>query len=235
MGESGCIDFKLDCSKAKKHAAGEPVAAGSAAEQSITGDFLRQCCLVGDGAADVSFLVGGDKFRAHPRAVLAAGSPVFKDLLFSPAASSTDDGVRVRGVEPESFRVLLRFMYADDALPGDDETKGASTAETLRNLVAAADMYGMERLKLACAEKLWEHVSAETVAATLGFAETHGCPELKNRCLDFLAEEENLRKAALSEGYVQLVTSFPSILEELRSRLCPRLESSDFEDFCSLF
>ncbi|RLN05358.1 BTB/POZ and MATH domain-containing protein 1-like [Panicum miliaceum] len=157
MAESGCID----CSKAKKHAAGEPVAAdnaisaGSTAELSITGDFLRQCCL-GDGAADVSFLVGGNKFYAH-RAVLAAGSSVFKDLLFSPTtapASSTDDGITVHGVELETFRVLLRFMYAY-ALPGDDEIEGAlTTTEMLRNLAAAADMYGVERLKLACAQKL---------------------------------------------------------------------------------
>ncbi|CAO2184172.1 unnamed protein product [Urochloa humidicola] len=199
-------------------------------ELSINCDLLHQCSL-GDGA-DVSFLVDGHKFHAH-RAVLAAGSPAFRDLLLGPAAAAASmDGIRVYGVEPETFRVLLRYMYAG-VLPGDDEIGGAPTAEMLRNLVAAADACGIERLKLACAQKLSERVSAETVAATLGLAETHDCPELRKKCMDFLSEENNLRSAALSEGYVQLMQSFPSVLEELRARLYPELESSNNEDFWS--
>nr|CAB3481485.1 unnamed protein product [Digitaria exilis] len=46
--------------------------------------------------------------------------------------------------------------------------------EMLRCLLAAAD-----RLKLVCAKKLWDSVSAETVAATLACAEACRCPELK--------------------------------------------------------
>ncbi|CAL5013647.1 unnamed protein product [Urochloa decumbens] len=249
--ESGFIELKLDCSEETRNgpAAGEVVFAnnaiaagrhihlrsGSKAEQelSINCDLLRQCSL-GDGA-DVSFLVGGHKFHAH-RAVLAAGSPAFRDLFFGPAAAAASmDGIRVEGVKPETFRFLLRYMYAG-ALPGDhDEIGGAPTAEMLRNLVAAADAYGMERLKLACAQKLWDYVSAETVAATLGFAMAHDCPELKKKCMDFLTKEENLCRAALSEGYVQLMQSFPSVLDELRARLCSGLQSSDYKDFCSLF
>ncbi|CAO2207331.1 unnamed protein product [Urochloa humidicola] len=242
--ESGFIELKLDyCSEETKkqgHAAAEVVVAnnaiagagthvhmrrGSKAEQelSINCDFLRQCSL-GDGG-DVSFLVGGHKFHAH----LAAGSPAFRDLLFGPTAS-TDGAIRMDGVDPETFRILLRFMYG-----GGDETGGAPTAEMLRNLVAAADAYGIERLKIACAQMLSERVSAETVAATLGLAEAHNCPELRKKCVDFLSEENNLRRAALSEGYAQMMLSFPSVLEELRARLCPQLESSEDIDFCSLF
>ncbi|CAL5005163.1 unnamed protein product [Urochloa decumbens] len=237
--ESGFIELKLDCSEETQngHAAGRHIhlRSGSKAEQelSINCDLLRRQCSLGDGA-DVSFLVGGHKFHAH-RAVLAAGSPAFRDLLFGPtAAAASMDGIRVEGVKPETFRILLQYMYAG-ALPGGNEIAGAPTAEMLRNLVAAADACGMERLKLACAQKLSERVSAETVAATLCLAETHDCPELRKKCMDFLAEEENLCSAALSEGYVQLMQSFPSVLDELRARLCSGLQSSDYKDFCSLF
>ncbi|CAO2162845.1 unnamed protein product [Urochloa humidicola] len=229
--ESGFIDLKLDCSEETQNDIHLRGCKAAEQELSINCDLLRQCSLR-DGT-DVSFLVGGHKFHAH-RAVLAAGSPAFRDLLLGPAAaaSSMDDGIRVYGVEPETFRVLLRYMYAG-VLPGDDEIGGAPTAEMLRNLVVLADTYGMERLKLACAQKLSERVSAETVAATLGLAETHDCPELRKKCMDFLLEENNLRSAALSEGYAQLMRSFPSVLEELRARLYPELESSYNEDFWS--
>ncbi|CAO2202603.1 unnamed protein product [Urochloa humidicola] len=171
--------------------------------------------------------------------MLAAGSPAFRDLLFGPEAiSASMDGISMYGVEPDTFRmdrIILRYMYSG-MLPGDDEIGGAPrTVEMLRNLVKAAGTFGMERLKLACAQKLWEHVSAETVAATLGLAETHDCPELRKKCMDFLSEEENLCREALSEGYVQLMQNFPSILDELRARLFPQLESSDYKDFYSYF
>ncbi|CAO2162683.1 unnamed protein product [Urochloa humidicola] len=163
-------------------------------------------------------------------------SPAFRHLLKDPAAvPASMDSFSVYGVEPDTFRIILRYMYSG-MLPGDDEIGGAPmTVEMLRNLVKAACAFGMERLKLACAQKLWEHVSAETVAATLGLAERHDCPELRKKCMDFLAEEKNLCRAALSEGYAQLMQNFPSVLKELRARFCPRFESSDYKDFCSYF
>ncbi|KAF8653760.1 hypothetical protein HU200_061876 [Digitaria exilis] len=197
--------------------------------EAVAGDFLRQCSL-GDGADDIFFLVGGYKFHVHQRAVLAAASRTLKGLLLSTATSAahqTDEiMIRVHGVEPETFEAVLRFVYGG-TLPGDGEI------EMLRSLVAAADTFGMERLKLACLDKLSESVSVETVVATLGFAETHSCPELRKKCIDFFMEEENLCKAAVSEGYVQLMLRFPSVADELRERLffVPRLESSPFEEF----
>ncbi|TVU04982.1 hypothetical protein EJB05_48129, partial [Eragrostis curvula] len=62
----------------------------------------------------------GDRetFFAH-QAVLAAHSPFFKSQLRK-ADTNNMDGIALHGVEPDTFRVLLRFMYTD-TLPGDDE------------------------------------------------------------------------------------------------------------------
>ncbi|WVZ92058.1 hypothetical protein U9M48_038153 [Paspalum notatum var. saurae] len=97
----------------------------------------------------------------------------------------------------------------------------------LQNLVAAADMYGMDNLKLMCAQKLFDRVSVETVVATMCFAETHGCAELKNRCMDFFMEEENFYQVVCRRGYFQLLPDYPSILDEIRSRLGSQTESPD--------
>ncbi|KAF8646568.1 hypothetical protein HU200_065791 [Digitaria exilis] len=209
--------------------------------EAVAGDFLRRCSL-GDGADDIFFLVGGYKFHIDPQRSLPSTSPHSHQPLPPPpppgrskpcssapprcTASSRRPSKQGRSYLCPCFEALLRFVYGG-VLPGDGEI------EMLRSLVAAADTFGMERLKLACLQKLSESVSVETVVATLSFAQTHSCPELRKKCIDFLMEEENLCKAAVSEGYVQLMLRFPSVADELRERLffVPRLESSPFEEF----
>lgn len=64
-----------------------------------------------------------------------------------------------------------------------------------KHLLAVADRYAMDRLKLTCAKKLWEDVSVDTVADTLFYAETYSCAALKTKCIAFFAEEKNFRDA----------------------------------------
>jgi speckle-type POZ protein len=107
-------------------------------------------------------------------------------------------------------------MYTD-TFPRDAEL-GECPSEMIRHLLAAADRYALDQLKLSCAQKLWDIVSVDTVAATLACAEMYNCLELKIKCIDFFAMEKNFRKAVLTDGFVQLVQQFPSIVAELRER-----------------
>jgi speckle-type POZ protein len=87
-----------------------------------------------------------------------------------------------------------------------------------QHLLAVADRYAMDRLKLMCARKMWDNVTVDTVAATLCHAETYNCPELKDKCIAFLVEENNFMEAVLTDGFVQLVQKFPSIVVDLREK-----------------
>ncbi|KAF0898135.1 hypothetical protein E2562_001783 [Oryza meyeriana var. granulata] len=145
---------------------------------------------------DVSFIVDGETFPAH-RAVLAARSPVFRAELLGSMAESKMSCITVQDIEPVIFRALLRFIYTDE-LPGDimvleDSSSTATTRDELfKKLLAAADRYDLSRLKLMCAQKLWETLSVETVMTMIVYAKMHSCPELKKRCLDFLLTGKNL-------------------------------------------
>ena len=167
-----------------------------------------------DGA-DVSFIVGNETFHAH-RALLAARSPVFRAELLGSMAEATMASITLHDIAPATFKLMLRFMYTD-TYPGDDEF-GECPFEMIRHLLVAADQYALDRLKLFCARKLWDIVSVETVAATLACAEMYNCSELKIKCIDFFAMEKNFRKAVLTDGFVQLVQQFPSIIAELKER-----------------
>ncbi|CAO2192150.1 unnamed protein product [Urochloa humidicola] len=178
--------------------------------------------LVSTDGSDVSFAVGGEKFHAH-QAVLAARSPVFKAQLLGSMADAKMRYITLHDVKPATFQILLQFIYTD-ALPGDEELAvqiSSSTAaiELFQDLLGAADMYQLDRMKLVCARRLWERVSAENVATVLGCAETHSCPELKNWCLDFFVAEKNFKIAVLTEGYFRLMQSFPSVIDEIRKKV----------------
>ena len=91
---------------------------------------------------------------------------------------------------------LLHFIYWD-ALPDMQEMVGLNSkwASTLmsQHLLAAADRYALDRLKLLCEAKLCEDVAINTVATTLALAEQHHCFQLKAVCLKVIALPENLR------------------------------------------
>uniref|UniRef100_A0A0E0BLF3 BTB domain-containing protein n=1 Tax=Oryza glumipatula TaxID=40148 RepID=A0A0E0BLF3_9ORYZ len=122
---------------------------------------LGRLLSAGDGA-DVTFRVaGGEAFAAH-RCVLAARSPVFKAELYSrggflrPAAAGRP-GTRVIDVDDMdagAFGALLHFVYTD-TLP---EMASADVPAMARQLIAAADKYKVERLKLVCEDKLSRRV-----------------------------------------------------------------------------
>ncbi|CAL5005173.1 unnamed protein product [Urochloa decumbens] len=168
-----------------------------------------------DGA-DVSFTVDDETFHAH-RSVVAARSPVFKAELLGSMAEATMPSIALLDIAPATFRIVLRFMYTD-VFPGDDEL-GDSPSDMLQNLLAAADRYALNRLKLICARKLWDNMSVDTVADALACAEMYNCPELKDKCIDFIVAENNFKKAVLTESFMQLGQNFPSIIAEVRSKV----------------
>lgn len=170
----------------------------------------------GEGV-DVKFEVNGETFSAH-KLILAARSPVFKAQLLGPMKEKNMQCIKVEGIEAPIFKALLHFIYWDD-LPDLQElaglnSKGASTLMS-QHLLAAADRYGLDRLKIICEEKLCEDVAINTVATTLALAEQHQCLQLKHICLDFIAQRENLKGVMQTDGFNYLKESCPCVITQL--------------------
>lgn len=92
-------------------------------------------------------------------------------------------------------QALLHFIYWD-SLPDIEELTGINSngSSTLmaQHLLAAADRYGLDRLRLLCEANLCKDVAINTVATTLALAEQHHCFQLKTVCLRFVATPGNL-------------------------------------------
>ena len=85
---------------------------------------------------------------------------------------------------------MLHFIYRD-SLPEETEllVLSSPSVSTLmaQHLLAAADRYGLDRLRILCEAKLCEEVNVDTVATTLALAEQHHSSQLKTVCLKFIA------------------------------------------------
>ncbi|CAN6561343.1 unnamed protein product [Malus baccata var. baccata] len=143
---------------------------------------------------DVSFEVDEEIFCAH-KLVLAARSPVFRAQLFGPMKDQNTRCIKVEDIEAPVFKALLHFIYWD-SLPDMEELTGINSngASTLmaQHLLAAADRYGLDRLRLMCEANLCQDVAINNVATTLALAEQHHCSQLKPVCLRFIATPGNL-------------------------------------------
>ncbi|KAJ8765962.1 hypothetical protein K2173_020478 [Erythroxylum novogranatense] len=180
---------------------------------------------------DIVFEVGGETFKAH-KLILSARSPVFKAQFFGPVGDPKLDKVVVKDINPSIFKAMLVFIYTDK-LPDVLEITGSSSTCTsfnmLQHLLAAADLYHLDRLKLLCASKLCEELTADTVATTLALAEQHHFSQLKAICLKFAANPGNLGAVMDSEGFQHLEESCPSLLSELLKTLASGDENSSMQ------
>ncbi|KAK3407330.1 BTB/POZ and MATH domain-containing protein 2 [Eucalyptus grandis] len=194
---------------------------------SSIGQDLGKLLESGKGA-DVSFEVDGEVYPAH-KLVLAARSPVFRAQLYGPMKDQNTKQIRVEDMEPSVFKALLHFIYFD-SLPDLQELTGLDTkwASTLmsQHLLAAADRYGLDRLRLLCEANLCQDVAINTVATTLALAEQHHCFQLKAVCLRFVAMPENLRAVMQTDGFEYLKESCPSVLTELLEYVARASEQS---------
>ncbi|KAK6942058.1 BTB/POZ domain, partial [Dillenia turbinata] len=170
--------------------------------------------LENEDGSDVVFDVAGEKFHAH-KLVLAARSPVF-EAEFLVGKGENDHEVIVTDMEPKA---LLHFIYRDSLIEDEELSASSSSclssdSETLaEKLLAAADKYGLARLRLMCESLLCKDISVNSVAEILALADRYHAMDLKAVCLKFAAE--NLVAVMRSDGFEFLKENCPLLQSEL--------------------
>jgi speckle-type POZ protein len=171
--------------------------------------------------ADVNFLVSGESFAAH-KLILASRSPVFMAEFFGAMKEKCSQRVEINDMEAAAFGVMLHFIYTDSVPDLEGELEAVATMA--QHLLAAADRYGLERLKLICEIKLSGGITVNTVATTLALAEQHNYSRLMAKCAEFIVSTPEVFDAVLAtEGYKHLEASCPSVLTELLKSLHGRI------------
>ncbi|CAN6200835.1 unnamed protein product [Urochloa humidicola] len=183
------------------------------------GDLVPSCGLHNDlgellqkgTGSDVTLVVSGEFFTAH-KAILASRSPVFMAEFFGHMKEKRSPRVEIKGMEAAVFRAMLHFIYTD-SVPELEQPEEDGTA-IAQHLLVAADMYGIDRLKLICEDKLYDDgINVDTASTILALAEQHGCSHLKAKCIGLIAA--NLEAAMATKGYKHLMASCPSVMNDL--------------------
>ncbi|VDN28784.1 unnamed protein product [Gongylonema pulchrum] len=126
--------------------------------------------------SDCLLVTGSKEFHVH-KAILATRSPVFAACFEHQMSESQSDRVDIDDVEPEVMKEMLRFMYTGTA-PNLDRM-----ADTL---LAAADKYQLDRLKVMCEQALCLNLTNENACETLILADLHSAEQLKQQAIDYI-------------------------------------------------
>lgn len=95
---------------------------------------------------------------------------------------------------PLLLQAMLHFIYRDaltdevDMVPSTSYSKTSVTETLIAKLLAAADNYGLERLKLMCESRICKDMCVNSVADILTLADHCHAAELKAVCLKFAAQ-----------------------------------------------
>ncbi|TVU42032.1 hypothetical protein EJB05_08414, partial [Eragrostis curvula] len=164
--------------------------------------------------ADVTYSVDGVLFNAH-KLVLAMGSPVFRAALFGDMAEGKRKVIKVQGMQSKDFKALLDYIYTDKLPSTDDCENDEDATKMIRGLLTAADRYCVGRLKLLCEHELCKALTVDNVAKMLELANDLHSDVLKDACIDFIVTDNRMDRVKLSEGYMELRQTNPSIFLEV--------------------
>nr|KAG5688856.1 hypothetical protein BaRGS_005231 [Batillaria attramentaria] len=152
--------------------------------------------------SDVFLCVGGHEFRVH-KSILAARSPVFYAMFEHEMTESKRNRVEITDVDHDVMREMLRFIYTGKA-PNLDKMAD--------ELLAAADKYALERLKVMCEEALCSNLMIDNVCEILVLADLHSADQLKSHAIDFI--NSHATDVMDSAGWKDIITTHPHLIAE---------------------
>ncbi|RWS31658.1 Kruppel-like zinc finger protein [Leptotrombidium deliense] len=156
----------------------------------------------GQKFSDVILSVNGREFYAH-KAILAARSPVFSAMFEHEMEEKKQNRVEITDMDQEVLREMLRFIYTG---------KAPNLEKMADDLLAAADKYDLERLKVICEEALCSNLSVDTAADVLILADMHSANQLKAHAIDYI--NTHATDVMETQGWKTMITRQPHLIAE---------------------
>ncbi|KAM0861692.1 hypothetical protein ACQ4PT_045742 [Festuca glaucescens] len=182
--------------------------------------LLRGKCL-----PDVTFIVEGTEIPAH-KLVLAMRSSVFRAQLFygdrdMKERSTRRIKIKIADMTASTFRAMLYFIYTEEQ---PRPKKRACRVAMAQDLLVAADLYGLERLRLMCEKILSENMDVDNVMTTLmQIHGRHSCRQLEACCIEFLASNPDVYGAVeATEEYKELEKDCAVFINEVTKKVARR-------------
>jgi speckle-type POZ protein len=105
--------------------------------------------------------------------------------------------VEVKDMDSEVMAEMLRFLYTG---------KAANLENMAADLLAAADKYALDRLKVMCEEALCNNLTVDNVSEVLILADRHSAEQLKAQAIEFI-NNRHATDVMDTPGWKQMVSS----------------------------
>lgn len=148
--------------------------------------------------ADITLVVDNKKFPAH-KAILATRSSAF-DAMLEP----TSNCVEINDITADILVEMLNFIYTGQA---------PNRKKLAVELLAAADKYALEDLKMLCVQEICLSISVETAAAKLQLADLYNLGDFKKQTPDFI--DKCIQVEMATEYWKKLVNTNAKLLNEV--------------------
>uniref|UniRef100_A0A7R9WZQ5 BTB domain-containing protein n=1 Tax=Craspedostauros australis TaxID=1486917 RepID=A0A7R9WZQ5_9STRA len=186
--------------------------------------------------ADITFVVGtGDqqqRIKANTMFVLA-GAPAMKSFIDEATTVEEEDGdgksISFPTIDPDHFRFMLRFIYADDTSFLTDDT----TQRQLQDLLIVANRFGCWKLKILLETKMTaKHLHLSSCVDLLLFADANSCYVLKEESIKVVGK--NMAKVLRQREAGQLIESVELMREIHQYASCEDLTKTTGDEFSQM-
>jgi len=162
--------------------------------------------------SDLIINVDGQEIHAH-KAILVSRSPVFASMFSHDLKEEIEGRIEITDIEKEICEEMIKFIYTDKA-PSLKEPEWRD--KWGEGLLAAADKYDLQRLKLMCELELSRCLSLETAPKYLKLAYFHSADYLKKKSISFI----NGNSAVIrTKGWKDLASKCPNAIVEVYEAL----------------
>uniref|UniRef100_A0A1A9ZZW4 BTB domain-containing protein n=1 Tax=Glossina pallidipes TaxID=7398 RepID=A0A1A9ZZW4_GLOPL len=159
--------------------------------------FVKEKC------SDVTLAVGAHELKAH-RLILSARSDVFAAMFEHEMDESKLNRVVITDIDPEVVKEMLNFMYTG---------KAPNLNKMAQGLLAAADKYALEGLKVMCEEALSVNLATENAAEILILADLQSAAQLKDQTMAFI--KTHITEVMGTQGWKDMIKPFPGLIAEV--------------------
>lgn len=171
---------------------------------SLVDDFQR--LINSDEMSDVKFLVNGEVFHAH-RCILAVRSQYFRAMLFNQWRESTsDECIVLTDVSSGVFVKILEYLYTD--------TVGDLPWTLGIELMMAAELFMLDRLKGICEDVIRGEITVENVVGVLMASHQHNATGLKQIALEVIVQ--NMTHPKIQAGLQTLEAEGKLLIEIIK-------------------
>lgn len=158
--------------------------------------------------SDFTLHVGRRSFRCH-KAILSARSPFFQGMFRNQSNQENVSGeATLEDVTPEAVSAILEYIYKDSC---------SELTKQPMEIMAAADRFCLDRLKLQCQEVLVRDMTVANVCERIRAADLYGAPKLKKKALNIF--QRNHQAILESREWNDLENDCPSLAASVLKQL----------------